>query len=575
LISLGPIKGLRKLIVDYRQTIQSLKITRKYQRISSERFFEMSRPPEGTALEYLFVRLMEMFHIEDFEDLKEGLIRLLPDLQGEIPMEDFRAQFDETADRSFGSWRTLGFIVRTSASNPMLKPCRVMPELPKEVKVIAVELHQVLPSFFVVTADCILGPEATSQLLALRDQPYLGQVRFDRLVPWGVFGVGRSQGNPNSEQERIIINWLAELRGKIETCLDPFISGYFMRQGGKRQTAQETRLPAIEVFALKGVPTDSVGAFEKWKEIAWHWWDSLAFNFSSNVYRTRELVFAYPRDRRGHESKVLGTTAYRMAALWEAFLATIDMEDYRDQSTEVFTSLQKDFARQEIVEKLNGILPLVVIPELLERIRDNVNRFKQAAFTSMTYGRHLRRYITLSYLVQREETLLNRVALEFEHNDGLMLLSMDSNFINEEETERRKRAGTQSTEPKAKNETKGDAPKTIWLKLIGWIDQLGSESRAEPDLEETKTDQSDSSLRTDGLRSIEYRIKNLKTQLAYIIRSFETHLKTRNMEVNYQLQPRVFWFTVIVTIATIAGVAATIIFGVLTILSKTSDLPRP
>ena len=532
----------------------------------------MSRPPIGTSIDYPFLRLMEMFHVEDFSNLKEGLIRLLPGLQGELPMEDFRSQFDQTVERSFGGWRKLGRIVR-SPSGPMLEPCGVLPNLPDEVRVIAVELHQVLPSFFVVTLDCILEPEATSRLKELQNQPYLGDIRYKRLIPWGVLGGGHSLGNPDTEMEEAVINYLADLRLRIEKCLAPFITGYFMRQKATKRLQRDTRLPAIEVFALRGTLINDQHSFEEWKREAWHWWDSLAFTFSHDVYKTRDLVFSYPRERRGHESKALGNTAYRLTALWESYLATVDMDDEKDLSPELFTSLQKDFALQEIVEQLNHILPIVVIPELLQSIRDNVNRFKQAAFTSMTYGRHLQRYIKLSYSVQREATLLNRIALEFKDYGHSRVRDMGRHFINEKETERKHRANTR-LELERTSEHNNQVLSTIWSKLSQWKNQLIGEPVSKPALEDEHPRESSTvNLRDSTIRSIEYAIKNLETQLAYITNSFDTYLKTRNMEVNHQLQQRVFWFTVIVTIATLAGVAATIFFGILTVISGDPSFP--
>jgi hypothetical protein len=62
-------------------------------------------------------------------------------------------------------------------------------------------------------------------------------------------------------------------------------------------------------------------------------------------------------------------------------------------------------------------------------------------------------------------------------------------------------------------------------------------------------------------RSIDYNLEQLDSQLQYVTTTFEKYLETRNMEVMHRLQHRVFWFTIIVTVATIIGVGATIFFG--------------
>jgi hypothetical protein len=49
--------------------IALLQITRRHQKKRSKRAYERSRPPQGSELEYLGFRLIEMFHIEDSEQL--------------------------------------------------------------------------------------------------------------------------------------------------------------------------------------------------------------------------------------------------------------------------------------------------------------------------------------------------------------------------------------------------------------------------------------------------------------------------------------------------------------------------
>ncbi len=554
------VRHYHKLVKGYRQTISSLQITRKYQRISSGRDYDRSRPPSGTGVDYLFFRLIELYHIEDFESLREGLIKLFPELQGDLPQQDFRAEFTQSVDKNFQSWRKLGNIV-PKGKDSFLDTHRVMPELPDEIRLIVVELHQILPSFFVVTYDCILTSEATQHLLALQDQHYLGKIRFKRLIPWGIHGGGHSQGNPDTERVENVVDSLATLRGKVERCLLPYASGYFARQQVGKLPSVTTRLPAIEVFALKGVPEEAT-AFKQWKENARHWWESLAFNFSSDTYKNRSLVFAHPRERRSHESKTLGRTGYRFAVLWESYLAVLDTKDFQHLKEETFKKVEKDIALQEIAESLNDIIPLITLSELLQAIGSNISKFKQAAFKSIGSRRQLNEYIRLSYVVQHEAMLLARTSLEFRRNKLWMGGSSAARFIDVRASARK--ASTDQTIVKAQNEEKliTNPLKRIWSSIVAVKKRLtGTETTKLEKTEESQQNTDIVNLYNAQSRSIDYNLEQLDSQLQYVTTTFEKYLETRNMEVMHRLQHRVFWFTIIVTVATIIGVGATIFFG--------------
>lgn len=146
-----------------------------------------------------------MYHIEDFESLRKGLIKLFPELQGDLPQQDFSAEFSQSVENNFMSWRKLGYIL-PKGKGALLDTHRVIPELPDEIRLNAVELHQILPSFFVVTYDCFLTSAATQYLLTIQEGRYFGKVRFKRLIPWGIHGGGHSQGNPDTERVESVIN---------------------------------------------------------------------------------------------------------------------------------------------------------------------------------------------------------------------------------------------------------------------------------------------------------------------------------------------------------------------------------
>jgi hypothetical protein len=519
----------------------------------------MSRPPAGTGFEYLFFRLIELYHIEDFENLREGLIKLFPELQGDLPQQDFRAEFSQSVENNFTSWRKLGYIL-PKGKGAFLDTHRVIPELPDEIRLIAVELHQILPSFFVVTYDCFLTSAATGHLLTLQDSRPLGKVRFKRPIPWGIHGGGHSQGNPDTERVENIIDWLAALRGKVERCLLPYASGYFARREGGKLPRDAARLPAVEVFALKGVPEEAA-AFGQWKDDARHWWKSLAFNFSSRTYKNNSLAFAHPRERQSHESTTLGKTGYRMAALWESYLAGLDTEDFEHLENEAFRRVEMDVAVQEIAESLNDILPLITLTELLNTIGSSVAVFKRAAFNSIGSRRQLDEYIRLSYIVQHEAMLLARTALEFRDNKRWMGESTVAEFIDERAAARQASPGRAMVKARTAERPNATPLTKVWSKLVALKNRLTGTRPSTT--EKSPSDAYAANLRGDLIASIDYNLEQLESQLRYVTSTFEKYLETRNMEVMYQLQNRVFWFTIVVTVATIVGVGATIFFGML------------
>lgn len=73
--------------------IPILQMIRERQRGQSKDAYNQSRPPQGTKLEYLSFRLIEMFHIEELDQLVEGTLHLFPELDDELRHKTFSADF--------------------------------------------------------------------------------------------------------------------------------------------------------------------------------------------------------------------------------------------------------------------------------------------------------------------------------------------------------------------------------------------------------------------------------------------------------------------------------------------------
>ena len=59
-----------------------------------------------------------------------------------------------------------------------------------------------------------------------------------------------------------------------------------------QQISEKPRLPAIEVYGLKGLP-EGEEAFQKWSKEAWDWSESLGFHFHYDTYSNGKTLFTW------------------------------------------------------------------------------------------------------------------------------------------------------------------------------------------------------------------------------------------------------------------------------------------
>jgi len=388
--------------------VRSFRRIRESQRRRAENAFQRSRAPEGAELSFLYFRLIEVFHLEDFGQLYSGLVRLLPGLVDHPIYESFSSDFAHRSQSLEGtSWEKVGYLTRDDA--PVLATLdahRKIPGLPEEVRSVAVEVYKVLPSIYAVTFDVYLNGTATERLNQLHDKRYLPAIRFHRTIPLKRLGGkvllgGRSESNPNEAMEREILDWSDKLRSGVERCIRPYLRGYFSRQSA----GGVARLPAVEVFALSGTPAEQE-AFDRWASEARSWLNAFGLSRINRARRSGGIIFSEPREREG------GQWPQRLVVLREESLRSIDLDEYEgDESSAIM---------EHTGESLDALTPAIVLKQYLAAIERQVEKLRTAALGSMRSSRGLNKYIGQGNRIHQESHLLDRLSMEFTQERPLL-----------------------------------------------------------------------------------------------------------------------------------------------------------
>lgn len=383
----------------------------------SEEDKKKSQLPQGTEMEFPFFRLMELYHLEEFDLLHEGLRKLIPNIEGIQPREDFSAFFErlEKSISNGGKYYSIVVLYRDKAARFQHKPAREIRSLPEEVDYINVSLHKSLPSSMVIAFDVHLKGEVTDTLTALQQDSYFPRIQFHSLIPWKLRGYRFSQDPIKRIKTEKILFWIEGLRMGIERSIEPYLSGHFLKQG----SSKISRLPAIEIYSLKGL-TEEDESFIEWHKKARNWWKSMGFNFFFNVFGNDKFIFTFPEIHSSLSSK-----AYRGLVL----------------------ERQKGGKNENLLDIkfcLDAFLPTIVLIEYFRVTTKSIEKLRHSVFVCMK--KHgfswfrLNRLITLSNTVMHESMIHERFELEFKerkniinhdlqsYNDIVMLkLSTDEN----------------------------------------------------------------------------------------------------------------------------------------------------
>jgi DNA-binding phage protein len=360
-----------------------LQATRKYDRERSTKLYESTRPPDGTSLSYAECCLFEVFPVEEFDRLESGIRRLFPRME----LKSSFGWLRDSADNLLAAgWGRIGTLVR-GEERPFsaILPVEEM-DLPECVRSVEVWAYRLLPSLFAVSLHAALEESATETLTRAQSSHYLSEVRSWPMIPTG-WRHRSATDLADSVALRTMAAHLQHVRSEIEGCFAPFLSGYFMRRPGGRP-----RLPAVEIYGLKGTGADAE-SLRAWKAKARAWWTSMGFElYGWKTFQGSNVVFTLSGSMRTKEA-----VPYKLLVLQDEV-----SEDDRLSATEHF---------------LRALVPVLAVRALVDSVAADVGKARRSVYRALSRRgilRGLHSDIGLSKQLSRATTLLERVSVELE-----------------------------------------------------------------------------------------------------------------------------------------------------------------
>jgi hypothetical protein len=365
--------------------IHELQAARAHDRKESTEFYESTRPPDGTALSYDECCLLEVFPAEEFDRLEFVIRRLFPRMEPNRSLGWLR----DSADNLLAAgWGRIGTLVRGERPPfSAILPVEEM-DLPEHVESVELWAYRLLPSLFAISLHATLKASATEAVNRLQSSRYLPEVRFWPMIPTGPRHRTATEP-PETVALRTMAAHLRQVRSEIEECFSPFLSGYFMRRHGRTP-----RLPAVEIYGLKGAGADAE-SFREWKAKtrAHSWWTSIGLElYWWKTFQGSNIVFTLSGSIRTDEA-----VPYKLLVLKDGVPG-----DDRLAATEHF---------------LLALVQVLAVKGLVNSVADDVGKARRSVYRALSRQgilRGLHSDIGLSRELSRAITLLERVRIELE-----------------------------------------------------------------------------------------------------------------------------------------------------------------
>lgn len=248
---------LSKKILDFVETsklkwkiIDSLKITREYQIKQSDDEFVKTKIPKNHDINFCCFQLYEVFWIDNYNILEEGLSRLLPYLQKEkhFSSKSILDNIREASNKlSSSSWWRLGFLVSDSKEKRWYtNSINHFHKFPKGVKFIDLNLYKTFPSFFLLAFNCYLEKSKSDELKKIQQKKYLPEFKFNKFFPLNRFIFSSSESTSQIVKEQHIQKWHNSLKIETQMFILSYLKGFFLSWGDNKTL----KLPSVDIYNI-------------------------------------------------------------------------------------------------------------------------------------------------------------------------------------------------------------------------------------------------------------------------------------------------------------------------------------
>ena len=382
--------------------IGELQSIRRYQREEAQQTNERLRPLGNASIDYLGIRMFEIFQMEDSRKLLQALWNLLPPAEHQWYRPDFRSEIERQVSSLFGmSYQRIGIVFRDGQTRGFSGPSRKLAGLPEEVDYIEIWLHHLFPSLFVVTFDVVLSEFAVEHLRLIQKGMYLSEIRFKQVVPFTKRGFGYTETLSETITQQRIAAWNESIRYRVEKCLGSTAKGYFRES----KSSSHSKLPAIEIYELKGVP--GARKFAAWFQGLRFWLESLNLRDVGRTFSNSTMLFILP-DSITQKDK---SSIYRLVLLSEPYRRTAKVSRKGSSSYRI----PLDSSIQYFLTELLG---LVAPLEFLRSLQLDIEQLRERVLIRIDSGslrlNLLPSLFDLNNAVLQVSMILERVSTEFE-----------------------------------------------------------------------------------------------------------------------------------------------------------------
>lgn len=382
--------------------VQLFQVIRKHQREDAERTYQQSRLPQGSQITNVYLRLFEIYTVEELDHLIDNLTRLFPlySASNDEPFSAIKYQAKHLTSLRWLNVSTIGL-----RNGLFFTPRYRHFKLPTEVDHIDIQLIQLLPSIFVVTLDAHLTVQAQDQLKALQDKRYLPRVIFTKTIPLRERDWGYSSTMAEGVMRHEIELWSIDLRRKIEKALRPVFAGQFQRH----RSDGAPQLPCIEVHFLEGLSGDGKDLIKNWIHHWIAWLETRGFDLELyESFSDGKVLFIPSED---------GSTAHKLVVLTHT----------QPQSDASGNPITKSGLIQDSKYIVNELTSTLAIWDFLRLTQRTVEDLRLTSFgkSKRTWvpGLPPTAYARLNENILHTSMLLDRIATEFDEMRSFFLHS--------------------------------------------------------------------------------------------------------------------------------------------------------